>query len=158
MHTTRQRAPCNRYDNRQMCTAVAAVCLLLLLLPLLLLRLRTFAQQRECAGWRAIYERKTKTMWGFPCHLLGSARRKAIPSFKEPIQRTSMTRAPPRRLVGIQTCVVMYPRPPCLPRSPKCEKEPSAAGEQHVLKNVHFIHDIVHINMQYIQRNVSRRP
>ena len=79
-------------------------------------------------------------IWGFPSHLLGSARRKATPSFLEPTQPRDMPRAPPRCSAEIQTCVVMHPRPPCLPRSRKCEKEPTAAGEQYAKKKLHLIH------------------
>ena len=101
-----------------------------ILLLLLRLRFKTYVQQRECSRV-AGYLRKKKQMHGFPCHLLGSAKQKTFPFFLEPTRRSSMHRAPPRCSAGIQTCVVMHPRPPCFPRSRKREKEPSAAGEQH---------------------------
>ena len=64
----------------------------------------------------------------------GEARRKAIPSFLEPARRREMPRAPPRCSAETQMCVVVYPRPPCFAPSRKCEKEPSAAEEQHAKK------------------------
>ena len=110
----RQRAWCNRYDSRQMRTAVAAVCLLLLLLLLLQLRLKTYVQQRECRGWRAIYE--NKTMWDFPCHLLGSARRNPLffraisAAFNTPSTATLLDRDPDMRS-NVPTAPSLAPRP-----------------------------------------------
>ena len=76
-----------------------------------------------------------KTIWSVPSHLLVSGRRNAIPCQMEPAQRRLMRRAPPRNSAEIQTCFIMYPLQPCLPCRRKCEKKPSAAGEQRAKKN-----------------------
>ena len=116
--------------------AVATAVLLLLIY--LLQGLKPYVQQRVTSngnnytiGGGLFTEKKKKKKCRFPSHLLGSARRKETPCFLESIQRRSMHRAPPRFSAGIQTWVVVYPRSPCMPRSRKCEKEPSAVGEQH---------------------------
>ena len=49
-----------------------------------------------------------------------------------------MLRAPTRSSAGIQTCVVMYQRPSCLPCIRKREKETSGGGEQHAEKKNTF--------------------
>ena len=50
-----------------------------------------------------------------------------------------MLRAPRRSSAGIRTCIVMYRRPPCLPRTRECDKKPSAVDEQHAKhKNAYF--------------------
>ena len=51
-----------------------------------------------------------------------------------------MFRAPPPLSAGIQTCMLLYPRPRCLRCSQNCEKT-SAAGELHADKNkVYLVH------------------
>ena len=122
--------------------AVAATAAVLLLLRLI-----------ECRGYRATVlrtkQRRTKnctkikvhqkikfckTISGVPSDLVVSGRRNAIPCQIEPDHRRSMRRAPPQSSAEIQTCFIMYPSQVSLPRGRKCEKKPSAAGEQRAKK------------------------
>ena len=53
-----------------------------------------------------------------------------------------MLRAPARSSAEIQKCIVIYPRPPCLPRNRKCEKKTSASGEAMPQKRCTFYKDM----------------
>ena len=114
--------------------AAAVAGVLLLLLLFLLLRFKTYVQQRVAGSSR----KKTKTKVGFSISRTRLGEAEDNPSFLESAQRRSMPQAPLRCAAGIQSCVVMYPRRPCLPRSLKCEKEPSAAGDQQAKKKMHL--------------------
>ena len=81
-----------------------------------------------------------KTIWGIPSDLLVSGRRNAIPRQIEPAQRHLMRRALLSRCwAETQTYFIMYPWQPSLPRSRKCEKKPSAAGEQRAKNKTKII-------------------
>ena len=67
-----------------------------------------------------------------------------------------MIRAPPRSPVGIQTWIVMYPRPPCLARCSKRLKKPLSAGKQrHPPKKTNLHTDIhsLYLYTWYIYTN-----
>ena len=72
------------------CVVVAAAAAVLLLLLYLLLRLKPYVQQRVASNGNnypiggGLFTKNQNKLRGFPCHLLGSARRQAIPRFLEP--------------------------------------------------------------------------
>ena len=72
--------------------------------------------------------KRTNIFRGFPCHLLGSGEAESNAFF---FGVSSATFNAPSTATGVQTCVAIYPRPPCLPRTRKCEKEPSVAAGHH---------------------------
>ena len=74
-------------------------------------------------------------IWGAPSDLLVSERQNAIPCQIEATQRRLMRRALPRSSAEIQACITMSPWQASSPRGRKCEKKPSAAGEQRAKKN-----------------------